>query len=217
LDNYIQYLLTDISQATANISFPSTGQELDIWDWASADDEDVSAPIRNLGTWTEITEETLPPNERLTDDQVRQLLEALNKLLSACNCEFVLQTIVPERIQYEAIRQNFNQDVKVRQWHMGFFEFCKPNTPLKTCALGEHCQCGFYADFFEGMVDENLTPKEARARALEIELQHIKRKHEHDWMKYYPYHLDSNYDDGNGNPFDYYGFGGDDDEDDDTW
>jgi hypothetical protein len=213
---YIQQLLTDLSSATANISFPSTGQEFDIWDWVSPEEEDAKAPIRNLETWTGITAEMLPPNEQLTDEQVHQLLEALTKLLSACNCEFVLQTTVPERIQYETIRQNFNQDVKVREWHMGFFELCKPNTPHKTCTLGENCQCSFFAELREGMIDEDLTPEEERARALEIEVQHIKRKYEDDWMKYYPYHLDPNYDDENGNPYDY-GFGGEEDEEEDDW
>jgi hypothetical protein len=213
---YIQQLLTALEAATANISFPSTGQEFDIWDWVSPEEEDAKAPIRNLETWTGITAEMLPPNERLTDEQVNQLLEAITKLLSACNCEFVLQTIVPGRIQYETIRQNFNQDVKVRQWHMGFFEFCKPNTPHKTCTLGEHCQCAFFAELCEGMIDEDLSPEEERARALQIEIQHIKRKYEDDWMKYYPYHLDPNYDDENGKPYDY-GFGEDDDEEQDDW
>lgn len=213
---YIQQLLTDLQSATANISFPSTGQEFDIWDWVSPEEEDAKAPIRNLETWTGITADMLPPSERLADEQVQQLLQSLNKLLSACNCEFVLQTTVPERIQYETIRQNFNQDVKVREWHIGFFELCKPNTPHKTCTLGEYCQCAFFAELCEGMIEEDLTPEEERARALEIEVQHIKRKYEDDWMKYYPYHLDSNYDDENGNPYDY-GFGGDDDEEEDDW
>jgi hypothetical protein len=213
---YIQQLLTDLESAAANISFPSTGQEVDFWDWVSAKEEDANASVRNLETWTGITSEMLPPNEKLTDEQVHLLLGALNKLLSACNCEFVLQTTVPERIQYETILQNFNQDVKVRQWHMGFFEFCKPNMPHKTCTLGEQCQCTFFAELCKGVIDEDLSPEEERACALQIEIQHIKRKYEDDWMKYYPYHLDPNYDDENGKPYDY-GFGGDDDEEQDDW
>jgi hypothetical protein len=35
-------------------------------------------------------------------------------------------------------------------------------------------------------------------------------------MKYYPYHLDKNYDDENGKPYDY-GFGEEEDNDDDNW
>lgn len=216
MERYIKQLLTDIEQATANLSFPYTDQQQSIHDWLSPDEEDATAPIRNLETWTGITSDLLPPAEKLTDEHVQLVLEALKKLLSACNCEFVLQLVVPERIQYETIRQNFNQEVKVRQWHMGFFELCKAGTAHKTCALGEHCQCAFYAELFEGMVEEDLTPEEERARALEIEVQHIKRKYEDDWMKYYPYHLDPDYDDENGKPYDY-GFGRADEEEDDDW
>ena len=38
---------------------------------------------------------------------------------------------------------------------------------------------------------------------LEIEVEHIKRKYGDDWKKYYPYHLDPEYDDEHGNPHDY--------------
>ncbi len=117
-----------------------------------------------------------------------------------------MQIKVPERIQYETIRQHFNQEVKLKRWHMGFFEVCKPGTEYGKCTLGEYCQCAFYKEFFKHMTDEELSPEEERARALEIELNHIKRRHGDDWMKYYPYHLDKNYDDENGEPYDY-GFG----------
>jgi hypothetical protein len=146
---------------------------------------------------------------------IHALLEALCKLLDACNCHFVLQTKVPEAIQYETIRLNFDQQVKIRQWHMGFFSLCRPGTKHETCALGEYCQCAFFDQFFEGMIDEDLSPEEERARALEIEVKHIKRKYGPDWMKYYPYHLDKEYDDEQGNPYNY-GLDREED-DDDTW
>ena len=66
------------------------------------------------------------------------------------------------------------------------------------------------------MIDEDLTPEEEWARELEIEIRHIKRKYGDDWMKYYSYHLDKNYDDEDGNPYDY-GFGDADFDDDDWW
>lgn len=136
-------------------------------------------------------------------------------MLNDYNWSFVLQTEVPERIQYAAIRDNFNQQAKVKRWHMGFFELCIPGTEHGKCALGEYCQCSFFAELFSGFIDEELTPEEERARALEIEVNHLKKKYEDDWMKYYPYHLDKNYDDENGNPYGY-GFG-EEDEDGDNW
>lgn len=217
MQRYFQQLLEDIAIATAHISLPFTETELHLHDWLSPEDEDKTAPVRKLEEWTGIKQEMLPSHKLLDDEQVHQLLEALNKMLDAYNWCFVLQTEVPERVQYETIRQNFSQNVKVKRWHMGFFELCKPGTEHGKCALGEHCQCAFYAEFFSGFTDEELSPEEERARALDIEVTHIKRKYGDDWMKYYPYHLDAAYDDDAGNPYNY-GFDDADDEDEeDNW
>jgi hypothetical protein len=216
VQQYISQLLTDINEATQNLTrlFVQT-EAVSLQDWLSPEEEDATAPVRNLPEWLGITPEMLPPANMLKEDELHQLIDALKKMLAACNCHVVFQIEVPEVFQYEAIRQNLNQDVKVRQWHMGFFEFCKPNTELKTCALGEHCQCAFYAELFTNQIGEDLAPEEERARSLEIEVGHIRKKYDDDWMKYYPYHLDKDYDDENGNPYDY-GIG-DDEEEDDTW
>jgi len=219
MEKYIQQLLADIVHATENVSSPFVEKELQLHDWISDEDEDKTAPVRSLEEWTGISKEMLPPAEMLNDEQINQLLDALKKMLDAYNWSFVLQTNVPERIQYAAIRDNFNQEAKIKRWHMGFFELCRLGTEHGKCALGEHCQCAFYAELFSGFIDEELSPEEERARELEIEIKHLKRKHDDDWIKYYPYHLDSNYDDEDGNPYDY-GFGDDDedeDEGDDWW
>jgi hypothetical protein len=219
MHKYISQLLDDIEFATANVSLPFVEKELDLHDWITDEDEEKSAPVRNLEDWTGIRMEMLPPEEMLNDDQVNHVLEALKKMLDAYNCSFVLQTSVPQRFQYAAIRSNFNQQVKIKRWHTGFFELCLPGTEHGKCALGEYCQCAFYADFFSGFTDSALSPVEERAMELEIEIKHLKRKYGEEWMKYYPYHLDANYDDENGNPYDY-GFGPDsyrDEDEDDNW
>ncbi len=213
---YIEQLHADIIYATENVSFPFAEKELNLHDWLSEEEEEKTAPVKDLEEWTGITKEMLPPLEMLENEQVHYLFEALKKMLDAYNCSFVLQTKVPEHIQYACIRDNFDQQVKVKRWHMGFFEFCHPGTKHRQCALGEYCQCEFYKEFFSGFSEEELSPAEERARYLEVEIRHIKRKYGDDWMKYYPYHLDANYDDENGNPYDY-GFGSDEDDDDDNW
>jgi hypothetical protein len=217
MERYFNQLLGDIAHATKNVSWPFAEKELNIWDWVSDEEENQTAPVRSLEEWTGIQQAMLPPETMLNDAQVHQLLEKLKKLLEEYNSCFVLQTTVPERIQYATIRDNFSQDVKVKRWHMGFFELCKPGTEHGKCALVEYCQCAFYAELCRDFVDEDLSPEEERKRMLEIEVQHIKRKYGDEWMKYYPYHLDAGYDDENGNPYDY-GFGDDnDDEGGDDW
>jgi hypothetical protein len=210
MQRYLEQLFDDIATAIDHVKkAPSKGY--DLFDWISNEEEERTAPIRNLQEWTGIYQEMIPPESRLSDLQVHLLLNALKQLLDAYNCCFVLQIEVPERIQYATIRGNFNQDVKVKTWHMGFFALCKPNTEHGKCTLGNYCECAFLADLFSDFVDEELSPEEERARALEIEVKHIQRKYGTDWMKYYPYHLDKEYDDEYGNPHNY----GIDDEDED--
>ncbi|MEA3497291.1 MAG: hypothetical protein U9R42_14785, partial [Bacteroidota bacterium] len=96
-----------------------------------------------------------------------------------------------------------------------FFQLCNPGTEHGKCSLGEYCHCRFYKELFEGFSDEELSPDEERTMQLECETNHLKRKYGNDWMKYYPYHLDPDYDDEKGNPYNY-GFGGE-DEDDNWW
>jgi len=215
MQKYISQLLADIAYATENVGLPFVEKELELHDWISDEEEDKTAPIRNLEEWTGIRKEMLPPEGMLNDEQVNRLLDALKKMLDAYNWSFVLQTEVSQRIQYAAIRSNFNQQAKIKRWHTGFFELCLSGTEHGKCALGEYCQCAFYAELYSGFTDSALSPEEERARELEIEIKHLKRKYSEEWMKYYPYHLDANYVDENGNPYNY-GFG-DEDEDDNWW
>ena len=221
MKKYIEQLLADIAYATENVSLPFVEKQLELHDWIADEEEDKTAPVRNLEEWTGISKEMLPAQEMLSDEQVHQLFKALSKMLDAYNWSFVLQAKVPERIQYAAIRDNFNQEAKIKRWHMGFFEVCRPATAHGKCTLGEYCQCAFYAELFKDFIDEDLTPEEERRRELEIEIKHIKRKYGEQGMKYYPFHLDKNYDDENGNPHDY-GLGPDsyrdeDEEADENW
>jgi hypothetical protein len=219
MERYVQQLLSDLASAIENIQTSFAEQELNLGDWLTDEEEERTAPVRNLPQWSGIAAESLPPSSMLLDNQVHDLLKALCKLMNEYNCHFVLQTEVPERIQYETIRNNWNQGVKLKRWHMGFFQLCVPGTVHKTCTLGPYCQCTFYEQLFSRFIDEDLSPEEERARALEIEIKHIKRKYGGDWMKYYPYHLDKEYDDENGHPYNY-GFNdgeGEDDDDDNWW
>jgi hypothetical protein len=223
MKKYIVQLLSDIVYATENISLPFIETELQLHDpiaigWLSEEEEEETAPVRNLEEWTGISKEMLPPVEMLNDEQVSTTVAALKKMLDTCNWSFVLQTKVPERIQYASIRDNFNQQAKIKRWHMGFFELCRPGTAHGKCALGEYCQCAFYTELFSGFTDKEQSPEEERAMHLEIEIKHLQRKYGDDpgWMKYYPYHLDANYDDENGNPYNY-GFEDEDEESDDNW
>ena len=122
MENYLKQLLADIAYAAENVSLPFAEKELHLQDWITPEEEEQIAPVRNPEEWTGICKELLPPERMLNDKQLQPLPDALKKLLDAYNWSFVLQTQVPERIQYATIRENFDQQAKVKRWHMGFFE-----------------------------------------------------------------------------------------------
>lgn len=217
MEKYLGQLIGDIRNSVSEVNAHKSDLTHDIWDWISDEEEEKTAPVRELEEVCGIRQIELPPHHLLSDDQVDRLLPELLVLLEAYNWSFTLQTLVPNRIQYRCIQENFAQPIKMKSWNHGFFAFCKEGTKHKTCSLGEHCQCEFYAQLFARFEPDTRTPEEQRAAHLEIEVNHIKRKYGDDWMKYYPYHLDAEYDDEDGNPYDY-GFGDyEDDEDDDNW
>lgn len=212
MDKYIEQLLADIACATENVSLPFAEKQLELHDWISDEEESRITSVRELEEWTGIKQEQLPPATMLSEEHVSVLLAALKIMLNVYNWSFVLQTKVPERIQYHTIQQNFKQQAKVKRWHHGFFEVCHQDSAHGKCALGDYCQCAFYSELFAGFKDVELSPEEERAMQLECEIKYLQRKYGEDWMKYYPYHLDASYDDKKGNSDDY-GLGENDNDD----
>lgn len=155
MQRYIDQLLDDITIAINNHKDSKEGRSLDWYDWKSEEEEERTAPSRNLQELTGIYQEMLPPENMLSNEQIISLLSTLNQLLDIYNWCFVLQTTVPERIQYATIRDNFNQDVKIKTWHMGFFELCKKGTEHGKCTLGQYCQCAFYAELLADCIDDD--------------------------------------------------------------
>lgn len=128
MQRYSTQLLADITTSTENVSWPFADdqKEFSFLDMLTPEEEDQTAPVRELEEWTGIKKEMLPPDNMLNDEQVSILLKALIKMLDAYNCCFVMQIQVPERIQYACIRDYFDQRVKVKRWHWGFLNFAVP-------------------------------------------------------------------------------------------
>ena len=76
MEGYIKQLLTDIAYATENVSMPFANRQLELHDWISDEEENNTAPIRELEEWTGIRKEQLPPSEMLTDNQTHRLVSA---------------------------------------------------------------------------------------------------------------------------------------------
>lgn len=94
MEKYLTQLLDDIAYATENVSWPFIRKEsYDIREVPTPVEEERYAPLRELEEWTGVRKEQLPPPERLTDDQITRLLEALQKMLHAYNWSLVRRTV----------------------------------------------------------------------------------------------------------------------------
>lgn len=222
MKRYLDQLHKDIAYAIDNVQRPYVEKEggYDLWEWKTRDEELRTAKKQSIEAWTGISRDALPPHELLSDEEVDKLYNALSRMLDVYNMSIVFFFIVPVRICYQVLRKYYDQELPMLQWNMDFFDVCPTKQTYEECLLGEGCHCRFMDEMRANQIVEELTPEEERARELDIEIRHIQRKYGDDWMKYYPYHLDPEYDDESGNPYDY-GFGSfednDDDDDDDEW
>jgi len=214
MQNYVEQLLADIASSIENTDTGPSNEIYDFWDVIPNDVEEKTCQRKNLQELTGIRIEQLPPSEKLTDVQVDALLEALKKMLDAYNWMFVMQIEVEPRLQYNCIRENFDQEVLIKKWNMGFFEFCKPGTEHHTCALKDRCHCAFFKEFFSGSEKEDYSEEEDKIIAIDREISHLKKHHGEEWYKHFPFHL---YDEFNKGSNSGSNFGSDDDEENDNW
>jgi hypothetical protein len=220
MNRYLEQLHAEIAHAIQNVPKPPIPSEgLDIWFFISYEDEMRASRHKPLEEWTGISADAFPADDLLTDDQVEALYNAASGMLSAYNMHIIFHLCdTPVRAQYRVMKAFWNQQLPMLQHNDGFFETCTDGNRIELCLLGDKCHCRFFREQFPDTDNEPITPEEERAMELDIEIRHIRKKYDDDWMKYYPYHLDPDYDDEYGNPFDY-GFGdlNEDEDDDDNW
>lgn len=160
MQKYIDQLLTDLVEARpvaaihdAPFFDPEEGD-----DWLLDMEESDLAPRKPLSEWTGIRQEQLPPARMMSDEQIQALLYELIDLLQAYNLAAAFHTYVPERKQYHAIRESWNQEVPLLKFSVHYLNYCDHDQ--KNCPLGqEFCQCAFLEDYLSEsmeMGDEDL-------------------------------------------------------------
>jgi hypothetical protein len=145
MQNYINQLLADMVAAKTNLpaeinyavlypDHPAYRYGLDyIVEWEMS-------PSYTMDELFGIKAEQLPPAEKLTDEQIVQLIEGMFDLWAAFN--FVADTDyeAPMRVYYDIIRTHWaTQPIKYHADGINELDFCDYNTDL--CSWGEHCKC----------------------------------------------------------------------------
>ena len=154
MQRYIDQLTADLvmakpAAATYNFSF-SDREEGEEW---MLDLEEIDlAPRKSLSTWTGIQQVELPPARLLSDQQIDSLLQTLLDLLQAYNLIASFHTYVPQREQYHAIREHWDQQVPLLKHSVYYLDYCDQDQ--QKCPLGsEYCQCAFLEDYLTDSLD----------------------------------------------------------------
>lgn len=143
MQNYVNELIQDIRKASWNIRPPR-----DIWEGVDPDYEveleDLSfaekyyyGEIEPISLITGIDAILLPSPEKLSDDQMAQLSEELEKLLR--NYSFVLEfpDKFPLDLRYPIIREFWNEDHVALSFGVNNIEFCDFNE--EECPFPGYC------------------------------------------------------------------------------
>jgi hypothetical protein len=192
MQRYINQLLQDIEEATNNVPEPwypieDVDDEFGVLPWM---ENPENAPTKSLEEWTKLKKEQFPPENRLTEPQLSQLLTAIKKMLDAYNCSAVFQISVPENIQYRVIRARFQQEVPMLKANYFFFEFCdkEDQTNRSDCILGaEYCHCAFFEAFFERFDEGKGNENDLEPNIDPYEEYMLRRRYGEHWREYIQY------------------------------
>jgi hypothetical protein len=160
MQNYINQLLADMAAAKNNLpadinyaalypDHPAYKFGLDyIVEWEMA-------PSYKMGELFGIEAEQLPPADKLTDEQIGQLLKGIYDLWQAFNYFPDSEFDAPPRVFYSVIKNYWaTQSVQYEKYTFIEFDFCSYNKNL--CVWGnDYCKCK--DDVFETMEDYKST------------------------------------------------------------
>ena len=134
MQKYVNQLISDLEAARKNVppepDFGNTQEEFD-----RAMDSIVHAPEQEPKKMFGVSYEELPPPERLSEEQQRQIVKAMTKTFEAFGMSVDLKSKMPTSLQYELLRDLFLDNMPYMPgWN---FDFCTGNCP--DCKILDYC------------------------------------------------------------------------------
>ena len=133
MESYINYLLEDLKAATQR------SPVLEGFSFDNGATKEV-LEVKNLEDLTDITKDSFPPAEKLSEGQAKQVNEAVIALWKAYNLYAIFPPELPAKPKYELLVNTWNKEglpYHPNKFHEIKFCFNKP----EGCEFGEYCYC----------------------------------------------------------------------------
>ena len=138
MQRYINQLIQDLQAAKKNVpQDPQLGTEESYEEFEAKMFAIETAPNVSSKQLYGVSFEELPPKERLTEDQMQQLYDALVDTMEAFNCSIDFPEGVPLHLRYEMLRDTFAEPVQHMPGFTHHYDFCSGWCP--DCKLIDYC------------------------------------------------------------------------------
>jgi hypothetical protein len=136
MQKYINQLICDFKEAEKNVPpTPVLSEDYEEFEEQMLAIENApDIPAKKLFG---VSYEELPPAEKLTKEQMQQLIEAITDTFEAFNCSVELPGNVPLELQYELVRDQFADPIHYMPGWSMHFDFCSGWCP--DCKIIDYC------------------------------------------------------------------------------
>ena len=139
---YLPHLLSDIAAAFRNeipnnaevpaMSFEEHIAEVENW-------LEGKEPAHTFGYYCGLAAINFPPPEQLSDDEIKKVLRAFNKMMFSWNLDISLPEKLPLPIAYAMTVDTLNSNTSIPNSGFMGFDFCTGYAP--DCIFKEYCPC----------------------------------------------------------------------------
>ena len=165
MEKYLNYLLTDIAAAAANVPILTYEGSDEGPSFIPLDEEERMARREILGDWIGLRQELFPPANRLSDEQIARLLEAVSQCLDVYNFIPHFPAGFPARRRFEVLVAQLGKEVPILMHNAWQIDFC--DYEPRSCPFGESfCQCKVYEQWLTHIDDDGELPDEETLEGL---------------------------------------------------
>lgn len=138
MQRYIEQLIDDFKEAQNHVPpDPKLGTENSYEEFEEKMFAIETAPDVTAKALFGISYEEIPPAEKLSKNQMRQIMEAMIEMLTAFNFYIELPQNVPLQLQYKLLRDFFSEDIHYMPGFTHHLDFCDGWCP--DCEILEYC------------------------------------------------------------------------------